>query len=141
MTTPASVRLGVGVVAGDQHGGGQRADGAGGQGGGEGGVERLEHPRLRQGGGDLGGGRAVGRHDQGVEGLEVQRVGDVDDDLAGQALAALGDDLGDGGVGDREDDDVAGDRGGDVVGAEQLDGVAALGRRRPRWPGPCCRCR
>ena len=32
-----------------------------------------------------------------------------------------------GGVGDGEDDDVAGDRGVDVVGAEQLDGVAALG--------------
>ena len=94
---------------------------------GEGGVEGLEHARLRQRGGDLGGGGAVGGHDQGVEGLEVQRVGDVDDDLAGQALAALGDDLGDGGVGDREDDDVASDRGCDVVGAEQLDGVAALG--------------
>ena len=32
----------------------------------------------------------------------------------------------DGGVGDREDDDVAGDRGVDVALAEQLDGVAAL---------------
>ena len=78
-------RLGVGVVAGDQHGGGQRADGAGGEGAGEGGVERLEHARLGQRGGDLGGGGAVGGHDEGVEGLEVQRVGDVDDDLAGEA--------------------------------------------------------
>ena len=37
-----------------------------------------------QGGGDLGGGGAVGRDVEGVEGLEVQRVGDVDDDLAGE---------------------------------------------------------
>ena len=47
--------------------------------------------------------------------------------LPARLLAALGDDVGDGRVGDGEDDDVAGDGGVDVVGAEQLDGVAALG--------------
>jgi hypothetical protein len=46
--------------------------------------------------------------------------------LAGQALAALADDVGDGGVGHRQHDDVAAGHGVDVVGAEQLDGVAAL---------------
>src|SRR3954466_8476891 len=40
---PGQQRLGLGVVAGDQHGGGLLADGAGGQGGGEGGVEGLDH--------------------------------------------------------------------------------------------------
>ena len=48
--------------------------------------------------------------------------------LPARLLAALGDDGADGGVGDREDDDVAGDGGGAVVLAEQLDGVAALAR-------------
>ena len=56
-------------------------------------LNAFSDPRLRERGGDLGGGGAVGGHDEGVEGLEVQRVGDVDDDLAGQALAALGDDV------------------------------------------------
>src|SRR3954453_4145599 len=118
-------RLGLGVVAGDQHGGGLLADGAGGQGGGEGGVERLDHAGLRKRRGDLGGGGAIGRDAQRVEGLDVQRVGDVDDDLAGQLLTALGDDVGDRPVVDREDDDLAGDRLVGVLVAKQLDGVAA----------------
>ena len=91
-------------------------------------LKALSDPRLGQRGGDLGGGRAVGRDDQRVEGLEVQRVGDVDDDLAGEAVAALGDDVGDGGVGDGEDDDVAGDRGGDVARRR------AAGRCDRPWP-------
>src|SRR6478735_2017240 len=118
--------LGVGVVAGDQHGGGQGADGARGKGAGERGVERLEHVRLGEGCGDLRGRGAVGGYDQRVEGLEVQRVGDVDHDLAREALATLGNDGADGGVGDREDDDVAAHRCGAVVLAEQLNGVTAL---------------
>ena len=85
------------------------ADGAGGQGRGERGVERLEHLGLGQGGGELGGGRAVRGHDQGVERREVDRVGDVDHDPARQARAAGGDDVREGGVGDGQDDDVAGD--------------------------------
>src|SRR3954453_19434696 len=122
---PGQQRLGLGVVAGDQHGGGLLAYGAGSQGGGEGGVERLDHAGLRKRRGDLGGGGAVGRDDQRVEGLDVQRVGDVDDDLAGQLLTALGDDVGDRPVVDREDDDLAGDRLVGVLVAKQLDGVAA----------------
>src|SRR5215218_6334942 len=51
---PGQHGLRVRVVAGDQHGGGLRADRAGGKGRGEVGVERLDHPRLREGGGDLG---------------------------------------------------------------------------------------
>src|SRR6478735_672316 len=127
---PGEGGLGVGVVTGDQDRGGQRAHGAGGEGAREGGVEGLEDLGVRQGGGDLGGGGAVGRDDEVVEGLEVERVGDVDDDLAGELLAALGDDVGDGGVGDGEDDDVTGDGGVDVALAELLDAVAALGRDR-----------
>src|SRR3712207_7118438 len=42
----------------------------------------------------------------------------VDDDLAGQLLAALGDDVGDVGEGNGEDDHVAGGRLVDVAGAE-----------------------
>ena len=57
--------------------------------------------------GDLGSGRTVGGDGEGVEGLEVQRVGDVDDDLAGQVGAPGGEHVGDGRVGHREDDDVA----------------------------------
>src|SRR6478752_3985942 len=106
--------------------GGQGADGARGKGAGERGVERLEHVRLGEGCGDLRGGGAVGGYDQRVEGLEVQRVGDVDHDLAREALATLGNDGADGGVGDREDDDVAAHRCGAVVLAEQLNGVTAL---------------
>ena len=89
-------------------------------------LNAFRTSRLGEGSGDLRGRGAVGGDGQGVEGLEVQRVGDVDDDLAGEAVAALGDDGADGGVGDREDDDVAAHRGGAVVLAEQLDGVAAL---------------
>src|SRR5690349_25103455 len=47
-------RLGVGVVAGDQDRGGQRADGAGGESAGGGGVEVLQALGVRRGGGDLG---------------------------------------------------------------------------------------
>src|SRR4029079_7005765 len=107
--------------------GGERADGAAGKGAGEVGVERLHDAGLGECGGDLRGDGAFGRHGQGVEGLEVQGVGDVDDHLAAQALATLGDHGADGGVGDGEDDDVAGDVGALVLAAEQLDGVAALG--------------
>ena len=46
--------------------------------------------------------------------------------LPARLLAALGDDVGDGRVGDGEDDDVAGHRGVEVVLAELLDAVAAL---------------
>ena len=128
-------RLGVRVVAGDEHGGRHLADGAGRQGGREVGVERLEHARLRQRGSDLGGGRAVGGDGQRVEGLEVQRVGDVDDDLAGELVGALGEDVGHGRVGDGENDDVAGDRLVGVGLVEHLDGVAALGDEpEMAWP-------
>ena len=57
-------------------------------------LNALSTRDCGQGGGDLGGRGAVGGDDEGVEGLEVQRVGDVDDDLAGELLAALGDDVG-----------------------------------------------
>jgi hypothetical protein len=87
--------------------------------------------RLRQGGGDLGGGRTVGRHRERVEGREVQRVGDVHDDLAGEGLPAALQDLGDGRVGDGQDDDVAGDLLLGAGRADQLDAVAApAGDRR-----------
>ena len=54
-------RLGLGVVACDQDGSGRFAGGAGGKGGGEVGVERLEDRGVRQRGGDLCGRGAVGR--------------------------------------------------------------------------------
>ena len=52
-------------------------------------LKAFSTRELGQRGGDLGGRGAVGGHDEGVEGLEVQRVGDVDDDLAGELLTAL----------------------------------------------------
>jgi hypothetical protein len=83
-------------------------------------------------------------------GVGVEGVGDVDDDLAGQRVAVLGDDRHGVGVRHGEDDDVAGrdgaecpgrgaaaERGGQVLGlggvaAHDLDGVAVL--RRPSVP-------
>ena len=63
---------------------------------------------VREPHGELGGRRATGR-DERVESGEVQGVGRVDDDLAGEGLCAVGgDDLVDGGVGQGEDDDVTG---------------------------------
>ena len=102
---------------------------AGDEGGGERGVERLDDARPGEGGGDLGGlGRWVGGHDERVEGLEVHRVGDVDDDLARQAgRRGAARASGDGGVRDREDDEVARDLGGAVGGAA---GRAAARRSR-----------
>ena len=47
-------------------------------------LNALSTFESRQRGGDLGGGRAVGVDGEPVEGLEVHRVGDVDDDLAGE---------------------------------------------------------
>src|SRR5690348_9811418 len=93
-------RLRVGVVAGDEDGGGEVADGPGGQGSGEGGVEGLHDSRLGQCGGQLGGGRAAGGDGERVERLEVQRVRDVHDDPAREVGTARGDDVGEGGVGD-----------------------------------------
>ena len=122
-------RLRVGVVARDEHGGRQRADGAGGEGAGERGVERLEHRGVGQGRGDLGGGRAVGGHRERVEGLEVQRVGDVDDHLAGERGTTRLEDRRDGRVGHGQHDDVA-ERGVEVVLAEQVHGVTATARDR-----------
>src|SRR5680860_694786 len=93
----------------------------------EGRVEGLQDPRARQGGGDLCCRGAVCGYHQGVEGGEVQRVGDVDDDLAGQLVATRGEDVGDGGVGDGEDGHVTGGGRVCVAVSEQLDGAAACG--------------
>src|SRR4051812_49602841 len=49
----------------------------------------------------------VGRNDQRVEGLEIQRVADVDDDLAGQFVGPVGEDLPGRRVRRRGDDDLA----------------------------------
>ncbi|WP_428961635.1 hypothetical protein [Micromonospora fluostatini] len=91
---------------GDEDGGRQRADRAGREGTGEGGVERLEHHGVRQPGGDLRRRRRVRRHDETVEGLEVDRVGDVHDDPAAELVPALLDDLRHGRVRHGEDDQV-----------------------------------
>ena len=55
------------------------------------------------------------------------RVGDVDDDLAGELVAALRQNLADRRVVDGEDDHVAGHRLVHVGGVERLDRVPALG--------------
>jgi hypothetical protein len=56
-------------------------------------------------------------------GVGVEGVGDVDDDLAGQRVPVLGEDLRGAGVGYGEDDDVAGRGGAECPGR----GAAAEG--------------
>ena len=97
------------VVTGDQHGGLVRANLLGTQGGGKGGVERLEDLRGRQRGRQFGGSGAVRGNSEGVEGFEVQRVRDVDDDLPGELGSVTDDDALQCRVRHGEDDDVAGD--------------------------------
>ena len=114
-------------------------------------VERLHDVcALGGGGGDLLGHRvAGGRHESTSVGVE--RVGDVDEDLAGQRIAVVRDHVDCAGVQDGDDDDVARRRravradGGAVadllgerlrlggVAAHELDGVAVL--RRPGADG------
>lgn len=118
--------LGSIVITGDQHGGLGVAGLLGGDVRGEHGVERLEHVRLGEFGLQFGGCGAVGRHDERIEGGEVQRVGDIDDGLAFQLVAVLLGDGREGRVGDGEHDDVALD--GRVLGVriERLDGCAGV---------------
>lgn len=71
---------------------------------------------------------AIRGHRKGVEGLEVERVGDVHDDLAGQLVTTLGDDIGNRRIGHREHDDVACDRLVCIGGVVHLNRVATLGR-------------
>ena len=120
------------VVAGDEHV--QRA--ALGQDVAEDGVERLHDVRARRGGlGDLLRAGSAVRGDQ-RGGVGVEGVGDVDDDLAGQRVPVLGEDLHGAGVGHGEDDDVAGRGGGECPGrraaAERGGQVLGLGLRRGR---------
>jgi len=86
------------------------------QGAGEGRVERLHDPGARRLCGNLGDGGA-GVDGQWCERGEVDWVGDVDDDLAGQLVAVGADDGVDGGVGDGEHNDVADQRVADRAGA------------------------
>src|SRR3954454_5396123 len=129
--------LGRRVISGEEHV--QRAPQ--GQDMAEYGVERLHDVRALGGGlGDLlRSGRAI-RSDQ-PGGVGVEGVGDVDDDLPGQRIPVLGDDLYSAGVRHGEDDEVTG-RGGakgpgrgaaaerrghflgfDRIAADDLDGV------------------
>ena len=133
--------LGVGVVAGDQHGGGQRADGAGGEGAGEGGVERLEHARLREGGGDLGGGGAVGGTTRESKVSKFSGLVMSTTILPARLSPRWAMTSADGGVGDGEDDDVAGDRRWRCRSRRAAGRCGRPWPRRRRWPGPCCRCR
>ena len=114
-------------------------------------VERLHDVcALGGGGGDLLGHRvARGRHES--AGVGVERVGDVDEDLAGQRIAVVRDHVDRAGVQDGHDDDVTrrpcaeradGGSVADLVGerlslggvaAHELDGVAVL--RRPGADG------
>src|SRR5215207_264412 len=82
--------LGTGVVTGDEHVERLVLDLSLDERPGEGGVERLDDPGTgRCAFRDLLGRRAVGRGDEPVEGLYVDGVGDVDDDLAGELVAVL----------------------------------------------------
>jgi hypothetical protein len=84
------------------------ADLAGDEGAGEGGVERLHHRGpLGDELGDLLGGGGARRRGQPVPGLGVDRVGDVDDDLAGELVGVLLDGVLDARVVDGKDDHLA----------------------------------
>ena len=71
-------------------------------------VERLDDVGAVGGGGIdlLGDGVPGGRHES--LGLGVERVGDVDDDLAGQRIAVVRDHVDRAGVQDSEEDDLTG---------------------------------
>jgi hypothetical protein len=101
-------RFSVGVIAGDENRGCVRAYFFRAQCGRKVHVERLDYLRRRQRSGDVRGERTVGWYDQRVERLKVERIGDVDDDLAGELLGILFEDVVHGRVIDGEDDDVAG---------------------------------
>ena len=76
------------------------------------GVERLDHahPLRDKPGGLLGRRTALSRHDA-VHRGEVDRVGDVDDNLPGQCGSMLFNRTGDGAIWEREDDNFSADLG------------------------------
>src|SRR5215217_277245 len=103
--------LGGRIVTGDEDIELLAADLAGDQGGGEGGVERLHHRRsLRNELGDLLGGGGSRWRRQPVPGLGVDRVGDVNDGLAGELVGVLANGVLDAGIVDGEDDHLAAER-------------------------------
>ena len=69
----------------------------------------------------------MGRHDQRVEGLEVHRIGDVDDDLAGELVGVLFENVFQGRMRDGQDDNVAAHWTRRVGAANVVDRGAARG--------------
>ena len=64
---------------------------------------------------------------QRIEGLEIERIRDVDDDPAGEALTVDRDHIGQRRVGHGQDDNVARHRGASVTVRDQFCAVATLG--------------
>ena len=101
--------LGGRVVAGNQHVERVAVDRADHQRSGEIGVEGLHHPALRQQVGDFLRRALAGRGDEAVIGV-VERVGDVDHHLAGEFRGVCRSEVAGGGEGQRQHDDVGGER-------------------------------
>jgi hypothetical protein len=80
----------MGVTTGDQDRGRVRDAALGNERRHESRVEHPEPARRRQLRREVGGGGNVGRDDERVEGLEVQGVRDVDDDLAREIVGVTG---------------------------------------------------
>ncbi len=120
------------VVAGEEHIQRVALDWTGSQDVGELGVERLDHNRIGRGGlGDLlRAGTVLRGHE--VREVSVDGVGDVDEELACQRFAVLLHHVENGGVGNRQDDDVPG-RGGAERSCRRT-GADLLGQR-PRLRG------
>src|SRR3712207_1934651 len=79
-------------------------------------VERLDDFRARRLGRDLLRGR-TGLELERLEGVDVYRVGDVDDDLAVELVAVATENVWNGRVPDGEDDDICGQRLAHLTGA------------------------
>lgn len=100
-------RLGPGVVSGNENVQRLACQGTASQDVGELGVERLEDCRVgRHGPGDFLRAKTVRRRDE-AHHVSGDRIGDIDEDLAGQRVAILVDYFQNGGIGHRQDDDVA----------------------------------